>query len=405
MHNKRFVILGAGPSGLTVAHTLIDRGVPRDEIVVLEREAVAGGLCRSVEVDGAPLDIGGGHFLDVRQKQVLDFVFRFMPEHEWTLFDRVSKIRLRDREIDHPLEANLWQLPKEAQVDYLEAIAAAGCIRGEPMPEAFADWIVWKLGARIADEYMLPYNRKIWSIDPNLLGTYWLYKLPDVSFRETLRSCLEGRPFGALPAHGQFYYPKAFGYGEVWRRMGVALGASLVVECPVTSIDLATRTVNGTWRAGTLVNTIPWTLWPRICDVPAEITARIDKLRNVAIDVDYVADTLPSDAHWIYEPSESLAHHRQLLRSNFAAGARGHWTETNALRSAPTKTFRHRNAYAYPVNTLGKPEAVAAIVDWAARAGIASIGRWGRWEHMNSDIAVAEALASVDRLLNNERRA
>ena len=405
MKTKRFVILGAGPSGLTLAHTLIDRGVPRDEVVVIEKEAIAGGLCRSADVDGAPLDIGGGHFLDVKKRQVLDFVFRFMPEHEWALFDRVSTIRLRGQEIDHPLEANLWQFAKEAQVDYLEAIAQAGCVRGEPMPEAFADWIVWKLGERIADEYMLPYNRKIWSIDPNLLGTYWLYKLPDVSFRDTLRSCLEGQPFGALPAHGQFYYPKQFGYGEVWRRMGAALGDSLVTDCAVTSIDLSTRTVNGTWRAGTIVNTIPWTLWPAFSDVPAEIVSEIAKLRNVPIDVDYVPETLPSKSHWVYEPDERFAYHRQLLRANFAANAKGHWTEANATRSQPTTSFRNHNAFAYPVNTLGKPEAVAAITAWAATRGIASVGRWGRWEHMNSDIAVSEALTAVDGLLTQERHA
>lgn len=402
MKTKRFVILGAGPSGLTLAHTLIDRGVPRDEIVVIEKESIAGGLCRSADVDGAPLDIGGGHFLDVRKKQVLDFVFRFMPEHEWALFDRISTIRLRGQEIDHPLEANLWQFTKEAQVDYLEAIAQAGCVRGEPMPEAFADWIVWKLGSRIADEYMLPYNRKIWSIDPNLLGTYWLYKLPDVSFRDTLRSCLEGQPFGALPAHGQFYYPKQFGYGEVWRRMGVALGDSLVTDCAVSSIDLSTRTVNGEWKAGTLVNTIPWTLWPTFSDVPADIAAQIGKLRNVPIDVDYVPKTLPSKSHWVYEPDERFAHHRQLLRANFAANAKGHWTEANATRSQPATAFRNHNAFAYPLNTLGKPEAVAMITAWAATRGIASVGRWGRWEHMNSDIAVAEALAAGDSLLSLE---
>ncbi len=46
-------------------------------------------------------------------------------------------------------------------------------------------WIRWKLGERIAEEYMLPYNRKIWSVDLDSLGTYWLYKLSDVSFRKT----------------------------------------------------------------------------------------------------------------------------------------------------------------------------------------------------------------------------
>lgn len=396
MKHYQYIVLGAGPSGLTYAHSLIDHGVPRDQILVLEKEAVAGGLCRSQDVDGAPLDIGGGHFLDVRRKEVLKFLFRFMPEQEWNLFQRVSRIRLRGQEIDHPLEANLWQFSKSDQVDYLESIAQAGCVRGDPMPESFADWVVWKFGERIAQEYMLPYNRKIWSMDPNRLGTYWLYKLPDVSFRETLQSCLEGRPFGALPAHGTFLYPKAHGYGEVWRRMGEALGECLVTSCAVQSIDLDTRTVNGRWSADTIINTVPWTLWPTFAELPESIRTEIGKLVNVAIDVDYVADTLDNPSHWIYEPDEAVAHHRLLLRSNFATGGKGYWTETNASRSSAQPTaFRHRNEFAYPVNTLEKPQAVATIADWARGFGVVSAGRWGRWEHMNSDVAVAEALTAV----------
>ena len=180
----------------------------RNRFLVLEKETEAGGLCRSTQVDGRPLDIGGGHFLDLKRKEVLELLFRFMPREEWQEHHRVSKIRIRGVEIDHPLEGNLWQLPISDQMDFLESIAKAGCLRGEPMPAGFADWITWKLGECIAREYMLPYNRKIWSMDPNALGTYWLYKLPDVSFRETLQSCLERRMFGALPAHGTFLYPR-----------------------------------------------------------------------------------------------------------------------------------------------------------------------------------------------------
>lgn len=392
MDRKKYVILGAGPSGLTLAHSLIDAGVPREEIVVLEKEGIAGGLCRSEEVDGAPLDIGGGHFLDVRRQEVLDFVFRFLPREEWALFDRVSKIRLRGMEIDHPLEANLWQFPVEDQADYLESIAQAGCVRGEPMPESFAAWINWKLGDRIAQEYMLPYNRKIWSMDPDALGTYWLYKLPNVSFRETLLSCLEGKPMGALPAHGTFLYPKEFGYGEVWRRMGEALGDSLVTECALESVDLEKRIVNGRWQAETIVSSIPWTCWVGRADMPQQVLSDVSSLKNASIDVDYCPDTLDSPSHWTYEPDESISYHRVLLRANFAKNARGFWTETNAARSLPTEGVRFHNEYAYPVNTLGKPEAVARILDWAAGYGVVGMGRWGRWEHMNSDVAVAEAL-------------
>jgi protoporphyrinogen oxidase len=395
MKKVKYLILGGGPSGLALAHSLIDRGVPQDQVVLLEKESTVGGLCRSEQVDGSPLDIGGGHFLDVRKTEVLDFLFRFMPREEWSSFDRISKIRLRGQEIDHPLESNLWQFSKSDQVDYLESIARAGCIRGEPMPEKFADWVTWKLGDRIAEEYMLPYNRKIWSMDPAKLGTYWLHKLPDVSFRETLRSCLEGRPFGALPAHGTFLYPKNHGYGEVWRRMGDALGDSLVINCPIQSIDLATRTVNGHWQAETIISTIPWTLWSGFCDIPSEVSKAIEQLSVVAIDVEYVPDTMSNPSHWIYEPDEAIPHHRYLLRSNFCTNARGYWTETNALRSRPTTGFRHHNEFAYPVNTLGKPEAVAHVLAWAAGHGVLGIGRWGKWEHMNSDIAVAEAMGEA----------
>lgn len=83
---------------------------------------------------------------------------------------------------------------------------------------------------------------------------------------------------------------------------------------------------------------------------------------------------------------------RLLLRSNFVPGARGYWTETNAARSLKTQGVRFHNEFAYPVNTLGKPEAVEQILEWARGNGIVGLGRWGRWEHMNSDVAVAEAL-------------
>ncbi len=398
MSKNKFVILGAGPSGLTLAHALLDSGCTLDDIVVLEKQDVAGGLCLSEMVDGAPLDIGGGHFLDLKRKDVLDFVFRFMPREEWNLHERVSKIRIREMEIDHPLEANLWQFPSEVQVDFLESIAQAGCVRGEAMPESFAAWVNWKLGEVIAQEYMLPYNRKIWSMDPDQLGTYWLHKLPNVSFRETLLSCLEGKPMGALPAHGTFLYPKEFGYGEVWRRMGEALGDSLVTNCPVEHIDLAKRTVNGRWQAETIISTIPWTLWPKYCELPTEILSSIKSLKNASIDVDYNPEILSSNAHWVYEPDESIPYHRQLLRSNFVPGTRGHWTEANASRSTKAKYARFHNEFAYPINTLDKPEAVEKILAWGQSNGVVGLGRWGRWEHMNSDVAVAEALHMATEL-------
>lgn len=176
-------------------------------------------MCRSTVVDGSPFDIGGGHFLDVRRPHVNDFLFQFMPEEEWDLFDRDSRIEVGSYEIGHPFEANIWQLPEEEQEKYLASIASAGCNTGKPMPEQFIDWIYWKLGDKIAEDYMIPYNKKMFGSNLNQLGTYWLEKLPNVSYEETLQSCKEHRAYGKQPGHAQFYYPKKFGYGELWLRM------------------------------------------------------------------------------------------------------------------------------------------------------------------------------------------
>ena len=491
MISVRYIILGAGPAGLSVANALLDAG--EDSFVVIEKENEAGGLCRSAEVDGAPLDMGGGHFLDTRPTDVVEYLFRFMPRAEWNRFDRNSRIRIHGTEMDYPFEANLWQLPIDMQVDYLESIARAGCITGEPMPEKFSDWIRWKLGDRIAEDYMLPYNRKIWSVDLDRLGTYWLHKLPNVSFRDTLRSCLERKRAGKMPAHVEFYYPKKFGYGEVWRRMGERLRDKLRLGEPVQTIDLSTRTVNDAYQAKQIVSTIPWTEYLTAAELPEDVKKDIESLEYASIDVGYHPESNNGDPQWIYIPDETLPHHRLLNRYTFCAGSRGYWTERNVKRSDERRTadhadhaglsrsgqgaggggmlnaqgsmlnaqcsmlnaqgkggasgkpgtrpsegqrpthrigseaanpepveprtknqeprttnheprttnqepWNHINQYAYPLNLIGKPEAVARILEWGRAMGIIGLGRWGEWEHMNSDVAVAKGIALAKEL-------
>ncbi len=190
----KYLILGAGPSGLAFANKLKQSG--KNSFLVLEQEKEAGGLCRSVIIDGSPFDIGGGHFLDVRRPRVNEFLFQFMPQDEWDKYERNSQIQINGEMINSPIEANIWQMKLEEQVEYLKAIAVAGCNLEKPMPEKFVDWIYWKLGKKIASDYMIPYNRKMFADELDELGTYWLDKLPNVSFEETLMSCLTHKAYG-----------------------------------------------------------------------------------------------------------------------------------------------------------------------------------------------------------------
>jgi protoporphyrinogen oxidase len=395
----KYLILGAGPSGLSLAAELLKRG--ESSFLLIEKESEVGGLCRSKVVDGAPLDIGGGHFLDVRRKKVLEFVFEFLPASEWERFHRISKIRTADFEIDYPYEANIWQLPVDDQIKHLMSIANAGSNRESPMPKKFKDWITWKLGDVIADNYMLPYNSKIFAdVDLNELGTYWLYKLPDVSFEDVLRSCFYKKPQGKLPAHVEFFYPRAYGYGEVFRRIGEFIGNKILLDTPVETLDIDTLTVNNELQSQMIINTIPWHEIKGGKTIPLQIRRYIDQLKYNSIDIVYRHENHPTDSHWTYFPEEALPYHRILYRHNFISGAPGYWEEVNSRRIASNELNQvHHNPYAYPINTIGKPKVVENLLAWAKSRSILGLGRWGEWEHMNSDVAMEKGINLAEALV------
>ena len=397
-----YLILGAGPAGLTFANLLRDK-MPKASFLVLEKEAEAGGLCRSEDVDGSALDIAGGHFLDVRRPEVTRFLFGFMPEEEWNLFDRDSRIDMGTYEIGHPFEANIWQMPQEEQVKFLKSIAVAGCNLGIPMPERFVEWVTWKLGAMVAEAYMLPYNAKMFGTDLETLGTYWLDKLPNVSFEETLLSCLNRKPYGTQPGHAQFYYPKRYGYGELWKRMGEALEDHILYQKTVTLLNPETRTVtcgdDSVFQASHIVTTIPWGSIREYEDCREDIVENIGKLRSTGTEIRYVPENLDTTAHWIYVPDPGTSYHRILVRHNFCADSKGYWVETNLDRvTGGDYGFSFRNEYTYPLNTIDKPKIMASLLSYMGQRQVYGLGRWGEHEHYNSDATVERAMRLFERL-------
>lgn len=397
------LILGAGPAGLSVANCF--RKCGGVEYRILEKENIAGGLCRSEIVDGAPLDIGGGHFLDVCRPKVNKFLFQFMPEKEWNLFDRKTTLHVNGYVIGQPIEANIWQMRLEDQVEYLKSIAIAGCNLGEPMPDRFVDWIYWKLGGKIADDYMIPYNQKMFDGELNQLGTYWLDKLPDVSFDETLLSCLTRKPYGKAPGHTRFYYPKKYGYGELWLRMADALEGHIEYNTTVCGIDFTNKTVKSKdgeqYTADIIITTIPWTEYDELSGIPDELFEGIRKLKYSSICIDYYPAHLDTDSQWIYYPALNIPYHRILVRHNFCTDSKGYWTETNACRIGKSNSdYHYLNKYAYPLNTVDKPDIMKKLLTWAKERGVYGLGRWGEHSHYNSDTTVERAMNLVKEVMS-----
>lgn len=401
----KYLILGAGPAGLTFANKLKEEG--ENDFLVLEKEKEAGGLCRSTNVDNSPFDMGGGHFLDVRRPHVNEFLFKFMPEDEWNLYERDSRIEVNGNIVNHPIEANIWQMKLEDQVEYLKSIAVAGCNIGTNMPQKFTDWIYWKLGNKIAEDYMIPYNQKMFSKELDKLGTYWLEKLPNVSFEETLLSCLTKKAYGKQPGHAKFYYPKKYGYGELWLRMAKNIENNIKYNQDIKSINFDTKIVttndNKQYKADIIITTIPWLEFTKIEGMPEKIEDSIKELKYSSIETKYYPNNLNTEAHWIYYPDSKLPYHRILVRHNFCENSKGYWTETNSERiemKEKDDNYKYLNKYAYPLNTINKPQIMKKILEWCRTKNVYGLGRWGEHEHYNSDVTVDLAMKLAEKIMN-----
>lgn len=57
------------------------------------------------------------------------------------------------------------------------------------------------------------------------------------------------------------------------------------------------------------------------------------------------------------------------------------------------------NQYAYPLNTIRKPEIMKDLLNWSKTKGVIGLGRWGEHQHYNSDVTVDLAMKLSEELV------
>lgn len=406
-----FIVLGAGVTGITLLKAMRLRGIRN--VMALEAEPEPGGLCRSFYVDGHIVDIGG-HFFQTKFPDVEEFLFSSFPREKMYRIDpRISKISLEGMDVDYPLESNLWQLPVERQIKYLLSVIRNGEAMGRPEPANYEEWIRWKLGDMICDNYLIPYNIKLWGIQPRDMDVDWLYKIPRIEVEEVLRYSLERRQdVEKYPCHNRPYYPVSGGYGRVMEALVREELPNIRLNTPVRRLayDEAAGEwlVNGEFRAKNVITTIPWPSLYGALGCPEDIRESMKLIRynRVVISL-FETDRNDNDYHWRYRPEMDQQHHRELFISNFVRGSKnyGVFTETNADRFDASKlTFPGRNLFnyttpaAYPLPLIGRTAAITSILERYREKRLFGIGRWGEHQHHNHDVCIKHALDFVAAL-------
>ena len=154
-------------------------------------------------------------------------------------------------------------------------------------------------------------------------------------------------------------------------------------------------------EAEKIITTIPWnSLW-KITGLPEDLQNAVKMLKHSSIETRYISGYLQTDAQWLYIPDEKKPFHRILVRHNFCQGSRGYWLETRKERVSMYQeqaVFAYMNEYAYPLNTIDKPQIMKRLLDFASERQIYGLGRWGEHCHYNSDVVVGLAMKLSEKI-------
>ena len=390
-------------TGCVLARLLQLKG--EEDVVLLEANEEPGGLCRTKQIGSHVLDIGGGHFLCTKYQEVYDFIFSHIPEKEFHRFERVSKVQVEGEIIDYPVEHNLWQLSEQLGKTYVDSCLHAGEIQGRPQPQHFEEWIRWKLGDRIADHYMLPYNRKIWGVEPDEMDIDWLSKLPRVDTDSILESWKNRHSDRArMPSHAYFYYPREGGFQRIFDAVSEKVANKIWLSKPVRKMEFQGDRwhINDEIHADVVVNTAPWRrIHSTVVNAP-DLGDSITKLRESSLVVSLYEESYSHDWHWLYLASESIPHHREFFIHNFAphSAPNGLYRETNLQRWKPGhgEQFSWINDAAYPIPLRGHSAAIQRLLEAYRSMKLFGVGRWGQHAYFNSDVCIREAMLFVNNL-------
>jgi protoporphyrinogen oxidase len=314
--NAPVVVIGAGPAGLTAAYELGKAGAPA---VVLEASDTVGGISRTVERDGWRFDIGGHRFF-TKVPEVESLWHEILPDEEFLLRPRMSRIYYRGKLFDYPLKATN-ALGNLGILEAIRCVLSYALVRVRPPKDQshFEGWVAARFGWRLYRIFFKTYTEKVWGVSATAIQADWAaQRIKNLSLLSAVKNAL-------LPKRNQkdiaslieeFQYPK-LGPGLMWERCAEhveRLGGAVLYDAPVTTIErdeagavsVSANTPDGPLRLETdeVISSMPISELVRAFDppAPAEVIAAADDLRyrdflTVAL---VVPEAFSFPDNWIY---------------------------------------------------------------------------------------------------------
>lgn len=420
-------ILGGGWAGLLVAKKLIDTGNSDIALIEANKEGHMGGLLKSEVIDGFTFDCGGPHLLFSKDKSILSEVTGFLKANSSQRI-RNNFVFYKNQYVQYPFENGIYHLPIDERIKFVKGIVERMLFiarNSDWKPKNFLEWITGFFGEYMAEEYLIPYNKKIWKRPLDEMASDWVFspgRLPFPELEDMLLT-VAGVPSIGYKEQAYFYYPNFGGIAALYSSLlslvtkggAKILEGEKVVKLKINTDDMFN--INGKINAKRTISTIP---------LP-ELLLSLDDINNyrgLAEKFDYnsvvvvgvaIKGGTPNQTS-VYIPDSRIIFHRYTWmsslnplqdqnKSNLIAEVTIPKDEKINLKEITKEVIKGLlkigviedenavlftkvwfNKYGYPIYSLEHNEIRRDAMNILESHGIKSVGRLGSWHYWNTDM-------------------
>ena len=202
-HNKRVIIIGAGPAGLSTAYYLLKNSNIKP--VVLEASPYIGGLSGTRVHNDNRMDIGGHRFF-TKNKEVKNFWYEIFPpdtEHKhWeeknkniNIFlkrHRVSRIYFLRKFFDYPISMKFETFSNMGLYNVIRSglgYLYSNIIKRKE--KSLEDFYINRFGKPLYSMFFEDYTQKVWGVHPSEIAPDWgKQRVKGVSLFEVLKNSI-----------------------------------------------------------------------------------------------------------------------------------------------------------------------------------------------------------------------
>jgi len=277
---KRFVVIGAGPAGLTAAYKIL-REIPDAQVDIYEATERIGGISTTIEYQGNRIDIGGHRFFS-KNKDVNDFWNSLMPlqgkgakddiilgtnkefshggpDPEKTdivmlIRSRVSRIFYRRRFFEYPISLKARTFLNMGFINsFFAGISFLYSSIKKLKENSLEDFYINRFGKKLYSMFFEDYTEKVWGVHPSKLSAEWgAQRVKELSITAIIKEALAklfnpNYKTNQTSLIEQFYYPK-MGPGQLWSIIADKIteaGGHIYYKQKVTGLFLKDGQVKG----------------------------------------------------------------------------------------------------------------------------------------------------------------